>query len=200
MIALTSHMSKHSVIAVFVVMMAAMSLSACKSIGPGAGPGQSDSQAGSTAATPGSRNPSSSSLNWFGQNQAAVRGSRGGQGESPGDLQVAEDGQAEILQAQEAHVRKAEVTVEARVCQLLSDDTQGLPHQRFLIHLNNGSTVLVAHDTKLAPHVPVSQGDLVRIHGEYIWNGRGGVLHWTHHSLNGRHEAGWIDYNGLRYQ
>lgn len=108
--------------------------------------------------------------------------------------------QAEIIAAQKEHERKVEVTVDARVYKLLPDDTIGLPHQRFLIELENGSTVLVAHDTKLAPHVPLSQGDMVRIHGEYIWNNRGGVLHWTHHNPGGRHEGGWIDFNGQRYQ
>ena len=108
-------------------------------------------------------------------------------------------GQNEILLAQQRMARKVEITVDARVYKLLADDTEGLPHQRFLILLNNNSTVLIAHDTKFAPRVPLNQGDLVRIHGEYIWNNKGGVVHWTHHS-NGRHEGGWIDYKGQRYQ
>ena len=108
--------------------------------------------------------------------------------------------QQEILAAQQDHARKVEVTVDARVDKKLPDDTKGLPHERFLIRLGNGTRVLVAHDTKMAPYVPLQAGDTVRIHGEYIWNEQGGVLHWTHHANTGRHEGGWIDYAGQRYQ
>lgn len=108
--------------------------------------------------------------------------------------------QKQVLQAQEMHARKVEVTITARVYKLLPDDTKGLPHQRFLLLLSNGTTVLIAHDTKLAPRVPINQGDIVQVHGEYIWNEKGGVIHWTHHSPNGRHFGGWIDHMGQRYQ
>jgi translation initiation factor IF-1 len=108
--------------------------------------------------------------------------------------------QSQVIQAQQMHARKVEVTITARVYKILPDDTQGLPHQRFLLLLDNGTTVLVAHDTKLAPRVPINQGDIVQVHGEYIWNEKGGVIHWTHHSPNGRHFGGWIDYMGQRYQ
>jgi hypothetical protein len=37
------------------------------------------------------------------------------------------------------------------------------------------------------------------MHGEYIWNKKGGVLHYTHHSTT-RHESGWIQLNGQVYQ
>lgn len=125
---------------------------------------------------------------------------------SPGSTTTSENNQTttgsqqEILAAQQDHARKVEVTVDATVQKKLPDDTKGLPHERFLIRLNNGSNVLVAHDTKMAPYVPLQAGDTVRIHGEYIWNDKGGVLHWTHHADTGHHEGGWIDYRGQRYQ
>jgi hypothetical protein len=106
----------------------------------------------------------------------------------------------DIISAQQSQARKVEVTVTARVFKLLPDDTEGIPHERFLLRLANGTTVLVAHDTAMAPRVPLNVGDLITVHGEYIWNERGGVIHWTHHSDNGRHEGGWIDFNGQRYQ
>ncbi len=108
--------------------------------------------------------------------------------------------QSEVLQAQQNHWRHAEVTVEAQVVKLLRDDTEGIPHQRFLIALVNGTTVLIAHDTNMAPRVPLQRGDWVRIHGEYIWTEKGGVIHWTHHTDTPRHIGGWIDFNGQRYQ
>jgi len=113
---------------------------------------------------------------------------------------VSPPAQAEVLQAQRMQVRKVEVTLEAPVVKILSDDTEGIPHQRFLIGLANGSTVLIAHDTRMAPRVPVNRGDMVRVHGEYIWNEKGGVIHWTHHTDTPRHEGGWIDFNGMRYE
>ena len=88
----------------------------------------------------------------------------------------------------------------ARVRKLLPDDTIGLPHQRFLVGLSNNSTVLIAHDIKYAQRVPVQAGDQVTIRGEYIWNQLGGVVHWTHHSDTFRHEGGYIEMDGNRYQ
>lgn len=108
--------------------------------------------------------------------------------------------QSEILQAQTDRAKKVELTVGAFVKKKLKDDTEGLPHERFLLGLENGTTVLVAHDTAMAPYVPLQAGDFVVIHGEYIWNRKGGVLHWTHHTDTPRHEGGWIDYKGQRYQ
>ncbi len=110
------------------------------------------------------------------------------------------DKQTLVLDAQAAHLKKVEVTVVAPVLKLLPDDTEGIPHQRFLIRLTNGSTVLIAHDTSMAPRIPLNSGDWVRIHGEYIWNPKGGVIHWTHHTDTPWHEGGWIEYQGRIYQ
>jgi hypothetical protein len=109
------------------------------------------------------------------------------------------NGDAQVLDAQGRHRKKIEVTFTAPVKKLLEDDTRGIDHQRFLVELSNGSTVLVAHNTDLAPPVPIHEGDLVTMHGEYIWNKKGGVLHYTHHSTT-RHESGWIQLNGQVYQ
>ncbi len=106
----------------------------------------------------------------------------------------------EALQAQSEQAIKREITVTARVKKILPEDVQGLPHQRFLIQLSNGSTVLIAHDLKYAPAVPIKPLDVICIHGEYIWNKLGGLIHWTHRSDSPKHESGWIDFNGQRYQ
>lgn len=109
-------------------------------------------------------------------------------------------GQSQILQAQSQQLRKVEVIFSAPVLKLLPDDTEGMPHQRFLLRLENGTTVLVAHNTKYAPKVPLARGALVTIRGEYIWNEKGGVVHWTHRSDTPRHVSGYIEYGGVRYQ
>jgi hypothetical protein len=107
--------------------------------------------------------------------------------------------EAQVIAAQEDQARAVEVTITAPVKRVLPPDTKGLPHERFLLLLANGTTVLVAHNTDEAPSVPVSEGDTVTVHGEYIWNERGGVIHWTHHS-SGRHEGGYIEFQGKRYE
>jgi uncharacterized protein YceK len=108
--------------------------------------------------------------------------------------------EAQVTMAQEGMARGVEVTVSAPVKRILPDDRQGLPHQRFLLGLCNGTTVLVAHNTSEADRVPITEGDMVTVHGVYVWNDKGGVIHWTHHSDNGRHEGGYIELEGKRYQ
>ena len=71
---------------------------------------------------------------------------------------------SEALRAQDAHAIKVEITVCAPVKKLLPDDTRGLPHEKFLLELSNGTTLLVAHDTAMAPRVPLAVGVLMR-HG-----------------------------------
>ncbi len=94
---------------------------------------------------------------------------------------------------------KFAVTVQGKVVKLLKDDLEGNQHQRFLVALAPDITLLVAHNTELAPRAPVAENTLVTISGEYVWNNKGGVLHWTHHDPQGR-KGGWIEVNGKRYE
>ncbi|MFK7959048.1 MAG: DUF3465 domain-containing protein [Phycisphaerales bacterium] len=89
-----------------------------------------------------------------------------------------------------------------RVTRLLADDLEGSKHQKFLVRLPNNLTVLISHNIDLAPRVPVAEGDTVRFRGEYEYNDRGGVVHWTHHNpnRNPRKPGGWIEVGGKRYQ
>lgn len=108
--------------------------------------------------------------------------------------------ETEVQQAQANHAIKQMVTITTRVKRMLPEDRKGRAHEKFLLGLQDGSTVLVAHSIDSAPYVPVQPGDIVTIHGEYIWNAKGGLIHWTHHTDSPRHEGGWIDFNGQRYQ
>ena len=99
--------------------------------------------------------------------------------------------------------RASEIQVEGegRVLRLLPDDMNGSRHQRFIVELASGQTLLFAHNTDIAPRVDgLEPGDSVRFSGEYVWNEKGGVVHWTHHDPKGRHVAGWIIHNGKTYK
>ena len=99
--------------------------------------------------------------------------------------------------------RRSDVAVETggQVIKLLPDDNQGSRHQRFIIRLNSGQTVLVSHNIDLAPRIDgLRTGDRVDVRGEYEWNARGGVIHWTHHDPQGRHPGGWLRHRGRLYQ
>lgn len=80
---------------------------------------------------------------------------------------------------------------EGVVVKVLPDDNHGSRHQKFLIELSSGQTILIAHNIDLASRIsPITEGDVVAFNGEYEWNEKGGVVHWTHRDPNGRHEAG----------
>ena len=99
--------------------------------------------------------------------------------------------------------RKSNVQVEGQglVTRILADDLAGSRHQRFVVRLASGQTVLIAHNIDIAPRVAgLQKGDSVGFYGEYVWNAQGGMIHWTHHDPEGRHVAGWVKYNGRTYQ
>ena len=90
---------------------------------------------------------------------------------------------------------------EGRVVAVLSDDRKGSKHQRFILRTKENITVLVAHNIDLAKRIEnIKQGDTVEFYGEYIWNEKGGVVHWIHHDPDGSHLSGWLKHNGVKYQ
>ena len=92
------------------------------------------------------------------------------------------------------------VEVSGRVERLLPDDREGSHHQRFILRLSSGHTVLIAHNIDLAPRVPISPGDAVTVHGEYEYNEKGGIIHWTHRDPEGNRLGGWIRFHDREYR
>jgi len=88
-----------------------------------------------------------------------------------------------------------------QVIKVLSDDNSGGRHQRFIIKLSSGQTLLIAHNIDLAKQgASIKTGDFMEFSGEYEWNPQGGVIHWTHRDPQGKHSSGWIKHNGQIYQ
>jgi len=98
--------------------------------------------------------------------------------------------------------RQSDVQVQGqgRVVRILPDDNRGSRHQRFILEVNDLS-LLVAHNIDLAPRLnELNKGDTVTFYGEYEWNAKGGVIHWTHNDPNHRHIDGWLKHRGRTYQ
>lgn len=87
------------------------------------------------------------------------------------------------------------------VIKLLADDNDGSRHQKFLVRLPSGLSLLIAHNIDLAPPIDnLKVSDSIEFYGEYEWNEKGGVVHWTHRDPKGRHQSGWIKHKGRKYQ
>jgi len=94
-----------------------------------------------------------------------------------------------------------QVAGEGVVASMLPDDLSGRRHQRFIVRLASGQTVLIEHNIDIAPRIDGLQpGDTISFFGEYVWNEKGGMVHWTHHDPQGKHVAGWLKYKGRTYQ
>ena len=94
-----------------------------------------------------------------------------------------------------------QVEGQGEVTRILPDDNNGSRHQRFILRLADGHTVLIAHNIDLAPRVKnLNTGDSIAFYGEYEWNEKGGVIHWTHRDPAGRHVNGWLKHQGKTYQ
>jgi len=84
---------------------------------------------------------------------------------------------------------------------LLPDDLVGSRHQRFILRIASQQTILVSHNIDLAPRLDsLRSGDQVHFRGQYEWNPRGGLVHWTHHDPAGERIGGWLRHGDRIYQ
>jgi hypothetical protein len=115
-------------------------------------------------------------------------------------LQAPETGAGVVEQAYAERRSGVWLEIDGRVTRLLADDNEGSRHQRFILTLDSGHTVLVAHNIDLARRVPVHEGGEIELRGRYEWNDRGGVIHWTHHDPDGSDPGGWVRHAGTFYR
>lgn len=112
-----------------------------------------------------------------------------------------ESAEAVLKQAFENEQSDIQVEGEGTVWKTLPDDNKGTRHQRFILKLSSGQTLLVVHNIDLADKIKgLKKGDKVAFYGEYEWSEQGGVIHWTHHDPSGRHTDGWLKHDGRLYQ
>jgi hypothetical protein len=108
---------------------------------------------------------------------------------------------ASLKDAYENYQSDVQVKGSGKVIRILNDDNKGSRHQKFILKLSSGQTIIIAHNIDLAPRInTISKGDSVQFYGEYEWNNKGGVVHWTHQDPNGNHIGGWLKHNGITYQ
>ncbi len=105
---------------------------------------------------------------------------------------------ASAFQNQQSNLQ---VEGQGKVIKLLADDNNGSRHQKFIVRLHSGQTLLIAHNIDLAEKITALHvGDDIVFYGEYEWSAKGGTVHWTHHDPNGRHVAGWLRHSDRIYQ
>jgi len=93
------------------------------------------------------------------------------------------------------------IRVKATIRASLPADYDGIRHQKFLVELSTGQTLLIAHNIDLASPVRrLRVGEKILIYGEYIWSPEGGLLHRTHDDPDFLLPHGWIRYQGRKYQ
>lgn len=108
---------------------------------------------------------------------------------------------AAILRAIEQHRSNVWGVAAGTVVRVLPDDRKGNRHQRFVIRLETGGTVLADYNIDLAPRItPLAVGDSVVLRGRYVWNEQGGLMHWLHHDPSGAPGGGWVRIRGKVYQ
>ncbi len=107
----------------------------------------------------------------------------------------------EVARAFEQHQSGVQVHGSGTVERVLADDTRGSRHQRFILRMPSGQSVLFAHNIDLAGRLPeLAPGTRVEFSGEYEWNEKGGLVHWTHRDPSGHHPAGWLKVGGVVYR
>ena len=116
-----------------------------------------------------------------------------------------DDGNAAVYDAWANQRSRLEVTASGSVVRVLG--TREGPsgrHEGFLVHLRGaggrGLTVRVEDNVDITGPIPLEDGQSVEVRGEYIFDPRGGLIHYTHHDPGGRHPSGYVEVEGRLYR
>ena len=112
---------------------------------------------------------------------------------------------AAVYDAWRFHRSRVEVTASGAVARVLgAREGRSGAHLGFLLHLagseGRGLTVRVEDNLDLTGPIPLSEGEFATVRGEYVYDPRGGLIHYTHRDPRGRHDAGYVQAGGRIYQ
>ncbi|MGR4065109.1 MAG: DUF3465 domain-containing protein [Vulcanimicrobiaceae bacterium] len=113
------------------------------------------------------------------------------------------EGNAAVCRAFDTQSSAVEVVAEGDVTRVLGVRAgRTSPHQGFLVRLDSTCAVVVRVEanTDFTGTMPIRPGARVAVKGEYEFDSRGGVIHWTHRDPRGRHEGGYVRVGGQYYQ
>jgi hypothetical protein len=113
---------------------------------------------------------------------------------------VRADGQDDVMDAikQKKNLYYVEIK-DVKVSKILPDDTQGLPHQRWLVKLADGREIMAVYNTGEFSRVPMKEGDVVNMGGEFKMTEVGPLIHWLHEDPRDRRPDGYVQRDGVEY-
>jgi len=117
----------------------------------------------------------------------------------------APDTSSSLLRLYEHHASNEEVEASGTVRKVLGTRlTRSGNHEGFIVEVpvpltSQSLRVKIEDNVDISGSIPLAAGDHVHFRGEYVYDSRGGIVHWTHHDPRMRHEPGFIEVNGKRY-
>lgn len=96
-----------------------------------------------------------------------------------------------------SNAARPQVMATGIVSQVLPEDHDGLPHQKFSIIVDNQTKLLVVSNLDFG-RVPLVVGKTVTVCGEFKKVGQG-MIHWTHFDPRGSHPDGFTVVDGELY-
>jgi hypothetical protein len=92
---------------------------------------------------------------------------------------------------------RPQVYVTGVVIQIQPEDHSGLPHQKYVIRVNNQVTLQIVSNLDFG-RVPLTVGATLSVCGEFKRVGQG-MVHWTHFDPHGSHPDGFTIVDGKLY-
>lgn len=92
---------------------------------------------------------------------------------------------------------RPQVMVTGVVAQILPEDHDGLPHQKYTLTVGGQIKLLIVSNLDFG-RVPLQVGQTLTVCGEYKNVGQG-MIHWTHFDPHGGHPDGFTISNGTLY-
>lgn len=136
-----------------------------------------------------------------GRNGGASGGFESGFGTAP--AQVVEQAPTDDTKLVQAIAKHRNVyyleAAKLKVVQLLRDDQQGLPHQKFKVVTSHGDQVLCVYNLDQGQRIPLKIGDEVGLGGEFKMTNVGPMMHWLHEDSSNKRPDGYVELAGRRY-